>query len=587
MGRGPAVACPGNQKVKLMETGRLRRVNEILLATLEHEPPKRGAFLDRVCKGDEQVRCEVESLLAVDPELVDRLDCPVADLHGPPAVVVEGKRIGPYRVVRELGRGGMGAVFLAARADGEYDRQVAVKVLKRGLDTAEIVHRFRTERQILANLGHPYIAELYEGGTTEDHRLYFVMEHIEGEPIDRYCDARRGTIRQRIELFRKVCSAVQFAHQSLVVHRDLKPGNILVTADGEPKLLDFGVAKLLDPETGEPVTATAAGLRLMTPEYASPEQVRGEPITTTSDVYSLGVMLYELLTGHRPHRLKAWQAEEVKRVICEQEPEKPSTAVSRVEEVRAEAGAIVTLTPEAVSRVRGEEPRRLRRLLSGDLDSIVLRALRKEPQYRYASVEQLSKDLRRHLEGRPVRARKGTFAYRTGKLLRRRGKELAAAAAALLLAGVAVDRESQQRHTACERDRAQRISGFLVELFKVSDPSEARGNSVTAREILDRSAARIEQELEKDPELRAALMTTIGEIYGNLGLYSEATQLLETALAQRQQLHGETHLEVAETLDVLVGLLYQKGELEGAEALDQGDYDGAESFIREALEKKH
>ncbi len=558
------------------EAERWDRVNQILLEALEHADPERAAFLDRACGDDGELRREVESLLASDaePELMRRLEQPAFELLARSAADLgAGQRIGPYRVIREIDRGGMGTVYLAVRADDECERRVAIKILKRGTDTAEISRRFQIERQILAHLEHPNIAKLYEGGTTEDHRQYFVMEYVEGECIDRDCDARRLTLRQRIELFRKVLKAVQFAHQNLVVHRDLKPGNILVTADGEPKLLDFGIAKLLHPETGLSMTVTATGERLMTPEYASPEQVRSEPITTASDVYSLGVLLYELLTGHRPYRLKTRQQEEVRRVICDVEPERPSTAVSRVEEVRTRDGTTTVLTPETVSRSRSEEPRRLRRRLSGDLDNIVLMALRKEPLRRYASVEQFSEDLRRYLEGRPVRARKDTFAYRTGKLLRRRKREVAAGVvAALLLAGVIFDRERQQRQTARARDRAQRVSEFLIELFEVSDPSEARGNSVTAREILDRGAERIEQELREEPELQAALMHTMGKVFMSLGLYEGATPLLETALAQRRRVHGRRHPEIAESLSALAELLFVKGH-----------YDAAEPLFREAL----
>ncbi len=556
-----------------LESESWERINEILLEALEHAPAQRTVFLHRACGDDDELRREVESLLASDsePELMRRVERPSFDLLGRSAMD-EGQRIGPYQVVREIDRGGMGTVYLAVRADDEYERRVAIKVLRRDGDSAEISHRFRIERQILARLDHPNIAKLYESGTTADDRLYFVMEYVEGERIDLYCDRHRLTLRQRLELFRKVLTAVQFAHQNLVVHRDLKPGNILVTADGEPKLLDFGIAKLLQPEPGLSATVTGVGQRLMTPEYASPEQVCAEPITTASDVYSLGVLLYELLTGHLPYRLKSRQQEEIQRVICGQEPDKPSSAVSRVEEIRARGGTPVELTPAVVSRARGEEPRRLRRRLSGDLDNIVLMALRKEPQHRYASVEQLSGDLRRHLEGRPVRAHKDTFAYRTGKFLVRRKKVVAAALFAILfLAGGVRYRELQQREITRARDRAQRVSEFLIELFEISDPSEARGNSVTAREILDRGARRIGRQLREEPELQAALMNTMGQVYMKLGLYETAAPLLETALAQRREVYGE-HPEVAESLRGMAALRFS-----------QGDYDAAEPFSREAL----
>jgi serine/threonine protein kinase len=274
---------------------------------------------------------------------------------------------------------------------------VALKIIKRGMDSEEIQRRFKAERQILATLAHPNIARLLDGGVTEDGLPYFVMEYIDGQPIDEYCDSHKLTTKERLELFRKVCSAVQYAHQNLVVHRDLKPGNILVGSDGEPKLLDFGIAKLLNPNLSPlslPMTATM--MQILTPEYASPEQVRGEPITTASDVYSLGVLLYELLTGHRPYQLKSRIPQEIERIICESEPLKPSTVITRVEEITTSDGASGQLTPESVSQKRDGKPDTLRKRLAGDIDNIVLKSLRKEPQRRYTSVEQFSEDIRRH-----------------------------------------------------------------------------------------------------------------------------------------------------------------------------------------------
>ncbi|MEM9597608.1 MAG: serine/threonine-protein kinase, partial [Acidobacteriota bacterium] len=442
------------------------------------------------------------------------------------------------------------------------------------MDTEQIVRRFRTERQILANLQHPNIAELFEGGSTDDGLPYFVMEYVEGEPIHTFCDRRNLSIRDRLELFRKVCSAVEMAHRNLVVHRDLKPSNILVTEDGEPKLLDFGIAKLLDPETFQAMTVTEAGMHLMTPEYASPEQVRGEAITTSSDVYSLGILLYELLTGHRPYRLESRLEAEVRRVICEEEPERPSTAVGLTEQDRSPTGEPVTLTPEAIGRARGEAPGRLRRRLSGDLDNIVLTSLRKEPDRRYPSVRSLSADLERHLVGLPVRARPRTLLYRASKLLIRRKREVLAAVA-LGLVGIVlgVDRLEQQRRLEHEHQRAQHVTQFLIDLFQVSDPGEARGNAVTAREILDRGAERIDDELTEDPELRAALLQTIALVYQKLGLYSEAEPLAQTAHRLFSQMPDRGGTEVADSLSLLGTLRY-----------DLGDNPGAEDFFRRAMD---
>lgn len=407
------------------------------------------------------------------------------------------ERIGGYRVVRELGRGGMGVVYLARKDDDRFQRTVAIKVVKRGMDTEDIVRRFETERQLLAAMDHPNIARLLDGGTTEDGRPYFVVEHIEGKPIDKYCDENRLSVGERLRLFLKVCSAVHYAHQNLVVHRDIKPGNILVTKEGEPKLLDFGIAKLLNPAFA-PVAQdpTSPSLRLMTPEYASPEQVRGEMVGTASDVYSLGVLLFELLTGHRPYRLKTRLQSEIERIICEVEPEKPSTAVSKVEEIASVTGS-TSITPASVALTREKRPDRLRRRLEGDVDNIVLMALRKEPRRRYQSAMQFAEDIRNHLEGRPVIARRPTPIYRAAKFARRNRYGVAAAAAVFLalLLGVIGTSIGMQRAVAAEkaavaqRDRAERLfaegralaNAFITEFM---DAVKQLPGSVAAQELI-------------------------------------------------------------------------------------------------------
>jgi eukaryotic-like serine/threonine-protein kinase len=413
-----------------------QKVEELFHLSLEREASQRAAFLDEACAGDPDLRGKVESLLAYDEQESDFLERPASEVRGhwldeDQHVPMTGRRIGPYQVTREIGHGGMGAVYLAVRADDQYQKQVAIKLIKRGMDTKTILRRFRTERQILANLDHPHIAKLLDGGTTEEGLSYFIMDYVDGLPIDRYCDTQKLTTVERLRLFRTVCSAVAYAHQNRVVHRDLKPGNILVNAQGVVKLLDFGVAKLLHPEASSKTTgSTAAVLRPMTPEYASPEQVRGSVITPASDIYSLGVLLYELLTGHRPYRVQSRTPQEIERVICEEEPEKPSTVISRIEEA-PDLGR--PLTPASVSQTREGQPEKLRRRLAGDLDTIVLMALRKEPERRYGSVEQLSEDIRRHLEGLPVIARKDAFWYRSAKFIKR---NKAAVLAATLGAGI-------------------------------------------------------------------------------------------------------------------------------------------------------
>src|SRR5581483_1679851 len=402
----------------------------------------------------------------------------------------------------------------------QFRKLVAIKVVKRGMDTDYVLERFHNERQILAHFDHPNIAKLLDGGVTADGRPYVVMEFIAGQPIDEYCDARRLDVQARLELFLKVCSAVAYAHQNLVVHRDLKPRNVLVMDNGEPRLLDFGIAKML----GDDREVTMPGMRMMTPDYASPEQVRGEPVTTASDVYSLGVLLYELLSGHRPYQIKSYTPVEIEKVICGQEPELPSDAATRG---RDDTGTEST-APSATAPSR---PRGTASQLKGDLDNIILMALRKEPQRRYASVEQFAEDIRRHLEGLPVIARKDTFAYRAGKFVTRNKVAVSVALAFVLLLAVSlVVIVRQSVRAARERDKARQVAQFLAEIFKVSDPGESRGNSVTAREILDKGAERIDRELSGQPEVQATLMATIGQVYESLGLYDAAAPVLEKAL---------------------------------------------------------
>jgi serine/threonine protein kinase/tetratricopeptide (TPR) repeat protein len=414
-----------------VDSNRWEQINHIFHAALELEPDERASFLDRECAGDESLLTEVVSLIENDQQtdsFIERATCEAAMLASEDEQPdLAGRHIGPFKVIRRISQGGMGAVYLAARADGLYNRQVALKVIKPGMDTDFIIRRFRDERQILASLDHPNIAKLFNGGTTAYGLPYFVMEFIEGEPINEYCDNHKLNTKERLKLFCTVCSAVEHAHEKNVIHRDIKPANVLVTAEGAPKLVDFGIAKLLDPDWSGDRTATA--LRLMTPDYASPEQVRGDPVTPASDVYSLGVLLYEMLTGHRPYRLKKHAPHEIERIICEQEPDRPSTIINRIEVLpHTESATPITLTPESVSETREGTPEKLRRCLRGDLDSIVLKALRKEPEMRYSSVEEFSEDISRYLEGLPVNARKGTLSYRAGKFFRRHRAAMTSAA---------------------------------------------------------------------------------------------------------------------------------------------------------------
>jgi serine/threonine protein kinase len=427
---------------------RFREIRKLFEAALERPPAEREAFVTAESGDDLELRTEVLEMLRAEAEAGGPIDDQARAALPPPFLMggfpsggspmesqdLEGRRIGPYLLQRRIGSGGMGTVYLATRDDEAFKKQVAVKIVQPRIGGPDLLRHFQQERQILAALDHPNIARLLDGGTTSDGIPYVVMEYVEGRPIDEYCNDRKLNVTERLKLFREVCAAVHYAHQNLIVHRDLKPSNILVTENGTVKLLDFGIAKLLHTDGRETPTLTWTGARLMTPEYASPEQVKGEAITTATDVYSLGVVLYELLTGHRPYRLKSRLLHEVVRIICEEEPTRPSTVISLVEEVNTDDEKLDMITPDRVSEVREGKPGRLKKRLTGDLDSILLVALRKEPQKRYGSVEQFSEDLQRHLAGLPLISRRGAFPYRARKFVRRNRKSLAALALVLSVA---------------------------------------------------------------------------------------------------------------------------------------------------------
>jgi eukaryotic-like serine/threonine-protein kinase len=549
---------------------RWERMKSPFHAALELPPAQRDAFLVEACAGDVALLAELRSLLASHDEAGHFLEEPA----GVPATVIEGEdadamlgaTVGPYRIVEVIGYGGMGTVYRAVRTDDVYEKAVALKLVKRGMDTDFVLRRFRSERQILAQLDHPNIARLLDGGTSPDGRPYFVMEFIEGLPLDRYADGHGLDTRARLALFLATCAAVQHAHQSLVVHRDLKPANILVTAEGGLKLLDFGIAKLLDPTTQDDGTATV--VRLMTPEYASPEQVRGEPITTATDVYALGVVLYELLSGRRPHEVEGRNPDELAHAICFEDPRPPNTWL-------AGAGT--------------------RRHLAEELDNIVLMALRKEPSRRYASVEQLAEDVRCHLEGRPVRAQKDTLVYRAGKFLRRNRLPAAAAAAVglTLVAGI-VTTSWQARVARAERARAERRFGDVRRLanallFQLDDAIRDLSGSTRARELLAAQALQyldsLAGEAEGDAGLQrelAAAYCKVGDVQGrpgvaNLGDYAGARASYEKALALYTRLAAAAPSDVALQGERVACQLYIARLQE-----DGGDLDGATSSLNAA-----
>ncbi len=554
------------------------QIARIVARAHELGPRERATYIRGACAGDTGA---LERILG-DPRLVIG-DDDGEDAYVSWAVDRSGQVLGPWHLLRRLGGGGMSDVYLAERSD-EYHQQVAIKLVRPGLVTRADHNRLKAERQILARLNHRNIAGLLDGGTTDDGIPYLVMEYVDGEPIDVYCERHSLTVGERLALFRGVCAAVHAAHQSLVIHRDLKPSNILVTKDRTLKLLDFGIAKLLGKQqTTHTVAVTQANVRLFTPGHASPEQVRGELITTATDVYLLGVLLYELLCGTRPFYLTDLRLSEIERVICHAQPLAPSaTLYSNAEPDVARI--------EAIARARQTTVGRLRRELAGDLDNIVMMAMRKEPTRRYTSVAELAADLKRHAKGAPVVAARDTWRYRTDKFLRRHALSVSAASAFVaLLAAFALVMAIQTRRVAqsraiaeLERHRSAEVADFLVGLFKTSDPSEARGEQMTAHEILEHGTQRI-QSLNNQPEEQATLMETIGRVHLSLGDTGQARSLLERALAARRKLFRDDDAATASSLAALGSLELADGRFDKA----QSYYDAALAMNERLFGKSH
>ncbi len=542
-----------------------KRIQELFFAALERSEDEREEFVKQASAGDRGLSDAVSRLLREHEAEPAFLETPVVDFDTRMETGSTADRlIGQYRVVRLLGRGGMGEVFLAVREGDDYRRSAAVKLIRQGLDTVDVLARFRQERRILAALHHPNIAQLLDGGATDEGRPYFVMEYIEGEPIDRYADRNGLTIAQRLELFRTICEAVQHAHSNLVVHRDLKPGNILVTADGVPKLLDFGIGKVL--ETEESIE-TRTGSQLLTPEYAAPEQVRGETVTTATDIYGLGVLLYELLTGHRPYDLGKGTPLEIERAVCETEPAAPSTIVRR-EATRTRAdGTTERVTPTDISARRATDPHRLRRRLAGDLDNIVLMAVRKQPGRRYPSAAMLGEDVRRHLAGLPVAARPDTLRYRAVKFARRNAAAVVAVAAIMVaLAATSIVTQVQSRRVARERDQAVEerakaieVRGFLLEMFGGAAADQAAADTITARQLLDLQGETVDETYADRPALRAEMLQVLAEGYERLGMLSTAEGHAGHALRLRRELYGAGHADIAASLNQLGWITHALG----------------------------
>jgi serine/threonine protein kinase len=534
---------------------------------------ERSARLASACGDDLDLRQSVESLLKSDGRREDVLLQAIGEAaeslledHQDRLI---GTRVGPYRVVSILGHGGMSTVYRGQRDDSQYQQTVAIKVLQHAPLHPRLRSRLHSERHILATLDHPSIARLIDSGDLEDGTPYLVMEHVDGESIDSYCDSRTLFVRERVELFVKVCTAVQYAHRNLVVHRDVKASNIFVTAEGTPKLLDFGIAKLLAPESlSHTLPVTRLQERILTPENAAPEQVLGRPITTATDIYSLGVLLYQLLTGRSPYRLLSYSQLQLERAICMDEPVRPSQMV--ISKLSGETDA----DRSRLSDRRGLSPLRLRARLSGDLDAIVAMAMRKEPDRRYPSVEALADDLSRHLLGQPVRARQGDWRYNSAKFLRRHLLAVAGVATAFLglalFAGVMFWENHRiglaREATAQERDRAQQVSAFLVDVFSQADPFNAQGKEPTAKDLLDRGAEKISGNLSLQSEVRAQLLESIGLAYRRQRLSERAIPLFEQAVAIRRQERPLDNAHVAVALANLARALTDAGHLISAEA---------------------
>lgn len=554
-----------------------QKLTALFDAALAVPAAERTAFLDDACAGEPELRAELDALLAVHDADADGTDLasPAHQLapelaaslvgHDPePDPDLGGQRVGSYELRELIGRGGMADVYRAGRADAQYERDVAVKLMKPGLRIDDVERRFRLERQILARLEHPNIATLLDGGVSGDGRPFLVMPYVKGRPITEHADHADLGVRARVALLRTVCEAVQFAHANLVVHRDLKPSNILVTDAGDVRLLDFGIAKLLDPDSLDMTMALTGDGRLLTPEYAAPEQVRGEAITTATDVHALGVLLFELLTGHRPYRGDTVLA--LHRAVCDDQAPRPST---------------LTAQP-----------------LDADLEAIVMMALRKEPQRRYASAGQLGDDLGHYLAGQPVTARPDTMGYRLRKFLGRNRVAVAAAAVVTMaLVGATVFATSQASARAralavaeAERERSEQLNDFLIDIFRESEPGA--GGEVTARQLLDAGARRIDFALDAHPRVQASMAQAIGEAYGALGLFNQADSLIARALDTRRAVLPDDHPDLASALQSQGSLRISQGRYDEAaaaydaaaailEAADQPD-PRARSFILEA-----
>jgi serine/threonine-protein kinase len=535
----------------MLETEKWKKAKEIFQTALDLPIAERQKFIETESNGDELIKTEVESLLEAFEDAGNFIANPLIAVkdfvENESNKGIIGTQIGSYLIEKEIGRGGMGAVYLASRADAEFTKKVAVKLIKRGLDTDEIINRFRNERQILANLEHPNIARLVDGGATSDGLPFIVMEYVEGSPLTKFCHEQNLDLNRRLQLFLEICAAVQYAHRNLIVHRDLKPSNIFIDENGNPKLLDFGIAKLLSNDFSADKTETK--FNIMTPEYASPEQIRGETVTTATDVYSLGVMLYELLTGFRPYVFTNQSLERIMHTVCVSEPIRPSSVAIR--------------KTIANKEFNGTD---LSQKLKGDLDNIILMAMRKEPERRYSSVEQFADDIKRYLKGLPVLAREDTFSYRTSKFISRNKPAVAAGIGIFvsLLGGLATTMY-QAKNARRQRDKASEINKFLQKMLASADPRSV-GKDAKIAEVLQIAADSIKKDFAHEPEIIADLSNTIGLTFLSIGQLESAEVLLSEALKIRKSI-GLHNQETAMSINNFGKLRQANGDLKEAEKL--------------------
>ncbi len=541
------------------------QVRTLFQQALDQPEERRAEFLAEACEGDTSLLESVQGLLDNDTEAF--LSTPAYDLVPLPDVEA-GEHLGPYRLIRELGSGGMGRVFLAERDDGVYEKQVALKFVRHDVRSQAAIERFAAERRMLARLQHANIAALLDGGISESGIPYLVMEYVQGTSIHKYCDEQRLTIRERIELFVDVCAAVQHAHQQLIIHRDLKPGNILVTEDGNAKLLDFGIAKLLADETGADTPRTRTGMRMMTPEYASPEQINGESITTASDVYALGILLYEMITGRRPFAFGTHSLAEIARVVMDEHPRRPSTLITE------EEGK--TQTDDSVGHLRSTDPGRLVRQVQGDLDTVILKALHREPERRYPTAAAFGQDLERYLKGLPVAAKADSVGYRTRKFVERNRVGVLATVTGLLVLvsssifyGWSITKESARART--EANKSEQVVSFLQNVFGSARP-ENDGRAVTVLEVIEEAEATLAEELVGQPDVEAAVRATIGYTYQGLGLFERSQSQLVLA---REILESQPDTEPRRLAQAVADIARLQSE--------RGVYDSANAHFTQAL----